>query len=129
MISCATMPHTHVALSRDAAIEIKRLYEERGPTGRRLYSYRDLARQFACSETTILRVIRGLATFMDLPTPKEQEAMKADAAASLKKLLEMQSNPAPEAPLPQPAPTEEADDGLTEAQRKRLAQYGHGRSS
>lgn len=94
-----------------------------------------LARRYQLSINTIGRMVRG-ETWQDLPdqpqtagTPAEQAALKAEAAESLKRLLAIQSNPAPEAPLPQPAPTEEADDGLTEAQRKRLAQYGHGRSS
>lgn len=99
-----------------------------------------LARRYQLSINTIGRIVRG-ETWQDLPdqpqaagTPAEQAALKAEAADSLKRLLAIQSNPAPEAhsasaPLPQPAPTTEAkDDGLTEAQRKRLAQYGHGRS-
>lgn len=117
------MPNAPVALSRDAAMTIRRLYAERGPTGRRLYSYRDLARQFACSETTILRVIRGLATFMDLPTPAEQDQLKEEAAASLAKLL---AQPAAAQPPAAPTTTGDTDDGLDEAGRKRLAGYGHG---
>lgn len=99
-----------------------------------------LARRYQLSINTIGRIVRG-ETWQDLPdqpqaagTAAEQAALKAEAAASLKKLLEQQSSPAPQAPLPVPvAVTGETDDGLTEAQRARLAQqlarYGHGRDS
>lgn len=101
-------------------MEVKRSYEQRGPAGRRLYSYRDLAKMFGVSETTILRTIRGLGSFMALPTPGEQDALKAEAAASLKKLM------AGTPPTDTAVTTKGEDDGLTDEQRKQLASYGHG---
>lgn len=125
MVCFATMTNTQPTLSRDAAMSIKRMYEERGPTGRRLWSYRDLAKHFAVSETTIMRVLRGLGSFMSLPTPQAQDEMRAEAAASLAKLRAM--------PVAQPAadaaPKEGDTSGHTEAERKRLADYGHGPDS
>src|SRR5258708_4677015 len=116
------------ALSRDAAMEVKRLYEQRTPAGRRVWSHRDLAKQFGCSETTILRVLRGLGSFMGLPTPAEQDALRAEAAASLAKLRGLLDQPAAPAVTAKADPTGD-QDGLTEAARKQLAGDGHSGSS
>lgn len=80
-------------LSVEACMSIKRRYEERDPRGRRINSYRSLGKEFAVSETTILRVITASGTFLDVPEPLSEQELAVRAAASAVLLQELLSKP------------------------------------
>lgn len=105
-------------LSEDAVLRIKEMYEEKDARGRRIYSHMSLAKQFAVSETTILRVINGYGTFIKAPRPvPDTPEVREAASASLQRLLAMDNTPGSKADVaakPADANRRIATDGRTE---------------
>lgn len=86
--------------TRHAAIQAKRMYEERDSRGRRVWSHMRLAKFFCVSETTVFRAIQSLGAYMDLPEEVPTgEGLKDAAQESLAKLLRENPDIAPEGML------------------------------
>lgn len=76
-------------MTLSAVMEAKRMYAECDSRGRRIWSIMRLATQFAVSETTMYRALNSYSSYQDAPAAA---VSSADAAASLRKLLELTSD-------------------------------------
>lgn len=75
-----------LAVTMQAALAIKREYEELDEWGRRRYSLAALAERFGVGETTVGRVVRNIGAYTRVPTPKPDDVLDQEAAASLERM-------------------------------------------
>lgn len=75
------------ALTPEAAMTARRMYAEQDSRGRRIHSYRSIARFLAVSESTVMRAINGDGAYMATPEYVPDQTMRTEAQASLARLL------------------------------------------
>lgn len=69
-------------LTPAAAMTAKKMYQEVDGRGRRIHSYRTIARYLMVSESTILRVITESGAYMGLPEAKTDATLDLEAQES-----------------------------------------------
>lgn len=102
------MAFTHkgsLALSFEAAVEVRRLYAEVDSRGRKVHSYRSLGKMFAVSETTILRCVNAQGPFMAMQDELPPAQLKAKSEASLARLNKLLADAPPVEDKPDPLAT------------------------